>query len=653
MNKTIGILAHVDAGKTTFAEEILYHTRSIKNRGRVDHKNSFLDSHHIEKERGITIFSDQAMFKYKEDTYYLVDTPGHVDFSTDMERAMTVMDYAILVISAVEGVQAHTETIWYLLRKHGIPTFFFINKIDRPGANVKKTIEDIKESLTKDVVFIDEGFSINYMKDSLIESIAEMKDELLEVYLDKGYNRDLWLNSIKNMIKNSSMYPCFSGSALQDIGVKEFIDAFHLFTFTDYEDKGDFQGRVYKVKYDDKGVRVTYIKGLQGKLAIRDEVCYEYKGETIIEKVTDIRKYNGIKFESQKEVTSGELFGVTGITRAVPGEGLGKDIAPLSYDIVPTLSSKVICDEKLNPKDVLKYFRILESEDISLNVIWHERLQEIHIHVMGIIQLEILKNIIKERFNLNVEFGTCEILYKETISTKALGCGHFEPLRHYAEVHLKLEPGERNSGITFNSSCHVDELPLNYQNLIKTHVFEREHHGVLTGAGITDIRISLIAGRAHNKHTEGGDFREATYRAIRQGLENAESILLEPYYRFNIQVDTEYMGRVISDIQKFNGTFNPPKTFGTKTVIEGRGPVATFMNYQLELVAFTKGRGTIGFIFDGYDNCHNEAEVIEKKKYNKDRDVEYTSSSVFCAKGESFIVEGKNAKEYMHCIVSK
>lgn len=650
MNKTIGILAHVDAGKTTLAEQILYHTNSIRKRGRVDYKDAFLDSHHIEKDRGITIFSSQGRFNYKDSTYYLVDTPGHIDFSPEMERAISIMDYAIVVISAVEGVQSHTETIWRLLRKHRIPTFIFINKIDREGADCAAVVEDIKRNLSNCAYLIENHIFREDMEDNLIELIAENSNKLLEMYLEGSYDKKLWVEELKKMIRNSDIFPCFKGSALQDLGIENFIDSFHNLTTTEYNDDGDFQGKVYKVKYDINGNRITYVKALRGTIKTKDVVTYDFDGEELTEKINDIRCYNGEKFEKKNEGRAGEVFGLIGITKAVPGQGVGYREENIEYDMIPTLSSKVIFKEELNPKDVLRCFKILEEEEASLKILWHEKLKEIHIHVMGTIQLEILREVVKERFNLEVEFGPCQILYKETIRKNAIGRGHFEPLRHYAEVHLRLEPGKRGSGITFYSECPIDTLAVNFQSLVKTHIFEREHNGVLIGAPITDMKITLISGRSHIKHTEGGDFREATYRALRQGLEKADSVLLEPFYKFKIQVNIDNMGRVLSDIQKLSGTFDTPNIFGEKVIIKGRGPVKTFMNYSLELISFTKGRGTISFVFDGYDYCHDEEEIIKEKDYNKDGDGEYTSASVFCSKGAGFVVKGSESDSYMHCI---
>lgn len=641
MNKSIGILAHVDAGKTTFAEQVLYHTKSIRNRGRVDYKNSFLDSHNIERKRGITVFSDQAIFDYNSSTYYLIDTPGHADFSTEMERAIKIMDYAIVIISGVEGVQGQTEIVWQLLRKHGIPTFFFINKMDRTGANSEAVLEEISLNLTKDVCFITESFNKGKISSETMEFIAERDEVLLEKYLENHYEKYLWINSMKNMIKENKIFPCLSGSALMDAGIESFLETLDLLTFTEYSDKEEFSGVVYKIRHDEQGNRLTFIKALSGTLKVREEIP---------EKVSQIRVYNGSKFKAVDKVFAGDIFAVTGLSSAAIGNGVGSLKEKINYEMVPTLKSKVIFDSNLNVKDVLSYFKLLEAEDPALNINWDERLHEIQVHIMGTIQLEVLKQLVEERFNLSVDFGPCEILYKETILTEARGCGHFEPLRHYAEVHLKLEPAERDSGIIFNNVCHTDHLTIGNQNLVHTHIYEREHHGILTGSPITDLKITLLTGRAHNKHTSGGDFREATFRALRQGLENAKNVLIEPYYRFKMEVDIDYMGRILSDIQKLNGSFEAPETSFNRAIITGRGPVATFMNYGIEFTALTKGKGKINFIFDGYDICHNEEEVIKKIGYNKNADIDYTSTSIFCSKGQAFLVSGDEAEGYMHCL---
>ena len=650
MHKTIGILAHVDAGKTTFAEQILYHTKSIKNRGRVDHKNSFLDNHKIEKERGITVFLEQGTFNYKDSTYYLIDTPGHMDFSSEMERAIQVMDYAVIIISGVEGIQGHTETVWNLLRKHNIPVLFFINKIDRVGANAENVIEDIKLNFTKKVCFIDKPLNSDELSPELIEFIAEQDEYLLEKYLEDYYEKDLWLKSMKKLIKKSELFPCFIGSALQDIGIEDFLENLHVLTYTEYNEEEKFSGRVYKIRHDEQNNRLTYVKALSGSLKVKEEIALPNIENGFCEKVNEIRIYNGDKYINVDKAEAGQIFAVTGLNSANVGDGIGTLKDKATYNMVPTLKSKVIFDESLNVKDVLRYFKILESEDPSLNIIWDEKFQEIQVYIMGVIQLEVLKNLMEERFNISIDFGPCEILYKETILDTVIGYGHFEPLKHYCEVHLKLEASEPNSGITFESTCHTDDLTIGNQNLVKTHIFEKDHHGILTGSPITDIKITLLTGRAHNKHTSGGDFREATFRALRQGLEKAKNVLLEPYYSFKMEVPLDYMGRVLSDIQKLKGDFNPPETIDNKAIIKGRGPVATFMNYSVEFISFTKGKGKFNFVFDGYDICHNEKEVIEKIGYDRNADIEYTSTSIFCSKGQAFLVKYDEAEEYMHCL---
>ena len=648
MKKTIGILAHVDAGKTTFSEQVLYHTKSIRNRGRVDHKNSFLDSHNIEKERGITIFSDGAVFEFKNNTYYLVDTPGHIDFSTEMERAIGVMDYAIVLISAVEGVQGHTETVWQLLRKYNVPTFIFINKLDRVNADKDKVMNEIKRVLSKDIFYIEENIKEDELSQELIEFISEYDETLLERYFEGSYDKESWISTFKTLVKENKVFPCFGGSALQDEGIIEFLNNLDEITFTEYDEKSKFAAIVYKIRHEANGNRVTFIKALEGTLRVRDEIAYR---DDISEKISSIRIYNGNKFKSVDEVKAGDIFAVTGLSKANAGEGLGELNKNIKYNMIPTLMSKVIFDPTYNIKDVLGYFKILDAEDPALNVVWNENLQEIHVHIMGKIQLEILKEVVKDRFNLDIDFGPCKILYKETIRNSVKGYGHFEPLKHYAEVHLKLEALERNSGIEFENKCHADNLTTGHMNLIRTHIFEREHHGVLTGSALTDVKVTLLTGRAHNKHTEGGDFREATFRALRQGLEKADNVLLEPYYKFKIDVELDYMGRVLSDIQRLSGSFNPPEINEDRVTIIGRGPVKTFMDYSSEVIAFSKGKGSISLIYDGYEECHNTEEVIKEIVYRRDADIEYTSSSIFCSKGQGYVVPWDKVEEEMHCEV--
>ncbi|MBS4201033.1 TetM/TetW/TetO/TetS family tetracycline resistance ribosomal protection protein [Bacillus sp. FJAT-49732] len=650
MNKTIGILAHVDAGKTTFSEQILYHTNSIRKRGRVDHQDTFLDNHDIERQRGITVFAEQAMFSYRDSHYYLIDTPGHVDFSPEMERAIQVMDYAVIIMSAVEGIEGHTETVWELLRKHQVPTFFFINKIDRVGADVSAVIKDIRLNLTEDVYNLTDSLSNGEMSEDLIEFIAERNEALFERYMEKGYDKELWLNAMKGMINENQFFPCMCGSALQDIGVDSFLEKIDLLTSTFYENESPFAGQVYKIRHDENGTRVTFIKALQGTLHVREEIEYGDGDKSITEKVTQIRLYSGNKFQSVRQVEAGQLFAVTGLSNTEVGEGIGSIREKIHYEMIPTLKSKVIFETGVNIKEAIRYFNILDAEDPSLNVIWEESLQEIHIHVMGIIQLEVLEQIVFDRFQLKVTFDKPEILYKETIETTVNGYGHFEPLGHYAEVHMRLEPAESNSGITFENACHADDLSVGNQNLIQHHLFEREHNGLLTGSPLTDVKVTLLTGRAHNKHTSGGDFREATFRALRQGLEKAKNIVLEPVYQYKIKIDIEQMGRVISDIQARHGIFDPPKTEGDKAFLSGIAPVATFMDYPAQLSALTHGKGAISLVFSGYERCHNEKEVIERIGYDKNADPKYTSSSIFCAKGQGYTVRWEEAEQEMHAL---
>jgi len=651
---TIGLFAHVDAGKTTFAEQLLYHTRSIRARGRVDHQDAYLDSHDLERARGITIFADQAVMKVQGATYYLIDTPGHVDLSPEMERAMPVMDYAVLIISAVEGVQGHTETVWQLLQKHGVPTFIFINKTDRVGADVDRVMQEIAMHLTVDACLMTGSLSPGEIGSDLIERVAERDEELLERYLEGATDdTEYWLRALRSVVRQRQLFLCASGSALQDIGIAAWLEQLQLLADVQYDDRAPFGGRVYKVRHDQAGARLTYMKVLSGKLKVRDEVEYTagpVGEERISEKVTRIFIVNGSRLDPVEQVAAGDLCAVMGMTAAAVGQGVGVTRERTDYETTPTLKSKVMFDESLHVKDVLQAFRLLDAEDPSLNVIWEESLQEIHIHVMGLIQLEVLEQLVRDRFGFEVSFGRPEILYKETIDGAVKGYGHFEPLRHYAEVHLSLAPGERGSGITFENRCHVHDLSVGYQHLIETHIFERDHHGLLTGSPITDMKITLLTGAAHKEHTHGGDFREATFRAIRQGLEKAHNVLLEPYYQFKIRVELDDLGRVMSDIQRASGQFDPPHTTHTHAVITGRVPVATFMNYSVELASFTHGKGTIHLSYGGYDRCHNEQEVIAQIGYRKDADPLYTSASIFCARGAGYSVPWDQAESKMHLL---
>ncbi|MBO7746842.1 TetM/TetW/TetO/TetS family tetracycline resistance ribosomal protection protein [Paenibacillus sp. MWE-103] len=650
MKITIGMFAHVDAGKTTLAEQLLYHTRSIRERGRVDHKDAYLDSHEIERARGITVFADQAVITYEGDTYYLVDTPGHVDFSPEMERAIRIMDYAILVVSAAEGVQGHTETVWQLLRKHRVPTFFFLNKTDRTGADPDRALAEIRAQLTPDACPLTGSFAGSEIGEALRESLAERDEALLEAFLAGAGDAAFWLEALRRLIRECRLYPCMSGSALQDVGVTEFLERLHALTVTAYDERAPFGGRAYKIRHDASGARVTYVKALSGELKVRDELFYGAGEARTGEKATRLLLVNGSKTQAVDRVAAGDLFAVVGLSGAETGEGLGACADRIGYELVPTLTSKVVFAETLNAKEVLKAFRMLNAEDPSLGVVWEESLQEIHIRVMGVIQLEVLRQLAKDRFGLDVAFGAPEILYKETIQSTVRGYGHFEPLRHYAEVHLLLEPGERGSGLTFVNACHADDLSVGNQNVIRTHLFERDHHGLLTGMPLTDVRITLLTGAGHNEHTHGGDFREAAFRALRQGLEKAENVLLEPYYAFKIRVELDELGRALSDIQRASGQFEPPATTASHAVVTGRVPVATFMEYGAELAAYTHGKGTLRLVFDGYDRCHDEREVIARKAYRKDADPLYSSSSIFCAKGHGYTVPWDEAEAKMHLL---
>ncbi|MGX9134512.1 GTP-binding protein [Rummeliibacillus sp. JY-2-4R] len=648
MFKTIGVLAHVDAGKTTFSEQLLYHTKSIKERGRVDHKDAFLDNHAIERERGITVFAEQGRIVVGEDTYTIIDTPGHVDFSPEMERAIQVMDYAIFIISAVDGVEGHSETVWHLLRKYKIPTFIFINKTDREGANVEAVLREMQQELSPNIIPITNHLKDHTLSEQLIEFIAERDDTLLHQYLEQNIDEKLFLKSFKQLIKNGKAFPCADGSALKDIRIMDFFEQFMTLTETTFDSSKPFTAKVFKIRHDDKKQRITFLKALSGKLKVRDELGFGEKNE----KVTEIRLYNGKKFEVVKEVQAGEIFAVCGITQASIGDIVGgTDFeAKQSFEMIPTLQSKVVNEGTEHIKDVLSNFKILDAEDPSLHVLWSEKFQEIYVHVMGVIQLEVLVEVVKERFGIQVHFENPQILYQETINNTITGYGHFEPLKHYAEVHLRMEKASRGAGILFENACHADDLSIGHQRLIEQHIFEREHHGLLTGFPITDIKFTLITGRAHIKHTEGGDFREATNRAIRQGLEQADNVLLEPYYSFKMKASSEFVGRIMTDIQQASGEFETPIMTEDQVIIKGRVPVSTFMNYNTIFAAYTNGKGALSLQFSGYDFCHNTEEVIKNIGYNKNADPEYTSQSIFCAKGKGYQVPWYEAEAAMHCL---
>lgn len=641
MYKTIGVLAHVDAGKTTFSEQLLYHTAAIKNRGRVDHQSAYLDNHSIERQRGITIFAEQGRFEYNHKTYTLIDTPGHVDFAPEMERAIQVMDAAILIVSAVDGIQGHTETVWQLLKKHQIPTFIFINKMDREGANIHTVMEAIKRELSPNALLFH-----HEINSAVKEWLAERDEALMELYFAEQLQASDCMQALQKLIANQQAVICMAGSALKDDGIQEFFHWIDQLTMTNYDATLDFQGSVFKIRHDGQQ-RLTFLKAMSGSLKVRDEFTF---GDSV-EKITEIRLYNGQQFVTVQQVQAGDIFAVKGLSTPKIGDVLGKEQQSTTYEMIPTLQAKVLYDGPLHIKELTQIFRTLEAEEPSLHVVWREQFQEIAVHVMGIIQLEVLTEVVKERFDLDISFGKPQILYKETICEKTMGYGHFEPLKHYAEVHIQLTPNPRGQGITFTNHCHADHLLVGHQRLIEQHVFEQEHHGLLTGFPITDVHVTLVTGRAHNKHTAGGDFREATWRALRQGLEQVENRLLEPFYRFKMKAANDHIGRMMSDIQQANGTFEAPTLTEQTVTIIGRAPVATFMDYSTHFAAYTNGKGALSMQFDGYDFCHNESEVIEQIGYNKDADPVYTSSSIFCAKGKGYSVPWQEAKQAMHCDV--
>lgn len=651
MYKTIGLLAHVDAGKTTFAEALLYRTQTIRSRGRVDHRDAFLDSHEIERARGITVFADQAEMKYGKSTYFLLDTPGHVDFSAEMERTLQVLDYAVIIVSAVEGVEGHTETVWQLLRSYGIPTFFFINKTDRTGADPDRVLLDIRRELSGDALDLSGWTERGRLDDTQKAWLAEREEALLEPFLEGAGTDEEWNAHLVRLVQDERVFPCLRGSALLDEGIDTFLNALDRLTPTAYDPQLPFAGRVYKIRHDEQGTRITFIKALQGTLNVRDEIESGPDGDRRSEKITGIRKYNGQRFVQVDRGSAGELFAVTGLTEAQSGDAVGALHDSIRRELTPALQSKVRFAAPLHLKEVLCVFRLLDAEDPTLGTRWDEALQELHIHVMGNIQLEILQQVLRDRFRMNIAFGPPEILYKETIAAPVIGCGHFEPLGHYAEVHLRLTPGERGSGVTFVNACHADDLSVGYQNLIGQHVLEREHHGLLTGSPLTDVQVTLLTGRSHHKHTSGGDFREATSRALRQALEQAENLLLEPVYQFKIKVGLDQLGKVMTDIQQAHGRFNPPETGAETAVITGVVPVVTFMDYAVELASMTHGKGAITLKSGGYEPCHQTETVIARKNYNKDADPAYTSSSIFCAKGQAYSVSWEEAPNKMHASV--
>lgn len=630
----IGILAHVDAGKTTLSEGMLYLSGTVRKLGRVDHKDAFLDTYSLERDRGITIFSKQAVFSLGNRRINLLDTPGHVDFSAEMERTLQVLDYAVLVISGADGVQGHTETLWKLLKLYEIPTFIFINKMDQPGTDRESLLTELKERLDEGCIVFGKGKNVESL-----EEIAMTDEAVLDYFMEHETVRN---EDICRLIRERKIFPCYFGSALKLDGVQELLAGFEEYMKPFDGEKG-FGARVFKISRDDKGERLTFLKVTGGKLVVKMPINKE-------EKINQIRIYSGAKYEAVNEVEAGGVCAVTGLSSSYIGQGLGVEKGTAAPFLEPVLTYQMILPEGADTTKVLRELKQLEEEEPLLNIVWNPALEEIHVQLMGEVQTEILKTMIAERFHLDVEFGTGKIVYKETIKSPVVGVGHYEPLRHYAEVHLKMEPLEAGSGLVFDTDCSEDVLDRNWQRLILTHLQEREHPGVLTGAPITDMKITIVAGRAHLKHTEGGDFRQATYRAVRQGLKSAESVLLEPWYSFVLEVPSEQVGRAMSDIGQMNGSFEGPEAEDKQGMVRftGTAPASEMRDYQREVWAYTKGRGRITLTLKGYEPCHNAEEVIEEIGYDSERDVDNPTGSVFCAHGAGFLVKWDEVPEYMH-----
>lgn len=636
-NIVMGILAHVDAGKTTLSESMLYLSGTVRKLGRVDHKDAFLDTYALERDRGITIFSKQAVFSLGNKKVNLLDTPGHVDFSAEMERTLQVLDYAVLVISGADGIQGHTETLWKLLKLYDIPTFIFINKMDQQGTDQAALLSELKERL-------DEG-CIAFGKEESIETLEElaMTDEkVLDYFME---HESIRKEDICRLIKERRVFPCYFGSALKLEGVQELLYGFERY-MEPYTGTEEFGAKVFKISRDDKGERLTFLKVTGGKLVVKMPVNLVDKEE----KVNQIRIYSGAKYETVNEVGAGGVCAVTGLVSSYIGQGFGVEKGTAAPFLEPVLTYQMILPDGADTTKVLRELKQLEEEEPLLNIVWNPALEEIHVQLMGEVQTEILKTMIAERFHLDVEFGTGKIVYKETIKNPVVGVGHYEPLRHYAEVHLKMEPLEAGSGLVFDADCSEDVLDRNWQRLILTHLQEREHPGVLTGSPITDMKITIVAGRAHLKHTEGGDFRQATYRAVRQGLKSAESILLEPWYSFVLEVPSDQVGRAMSDIGQMNGSFEGPEAEDKQGMVRltGTAPASEMRDYQREVWAYTKGRGRITFTLKGYEPCHNAEEVIEQIGYDSERDIDNPTGSIFCAHGAGFLVKWDEVPEYMH-----
>ena len=628
----IGILAHVDSGKTTLSEAILHHTGTIRRLGRVDHKDTFLDNNEIERERGITIFSKQAVFSTQNTSFTLLDTPGHVDFSSEAERTLSVLDYAVLVVSGSEKVQSHTITLFKLLKKYNIPTFIFVNKMDITHYSKIEILSSIQSHLSSSCV---DFTQIDY------ESIGMCDEILMNMYLEEGEISPL---DISYGIKRRSIFPVLLGSALKENGVADLLDMLDNYTLPPFE-TSSFGARVFKISEDERGARLTHIKITGGTLSARDVITKDSWSE----KVNEIRIYSGVKYRSVGSVSTGDVCVITGLTKTFPGEGLGFEVTAESLSQTPLFSYSVILPEGVDPQSAIGTLKKLEEEESELNVTWNEQTKEIQLSIMGNVQLEVLKKLILSRFNLDVDFTRGSIIYKETIKSAVEGIGHYEPLRHYAEVHLRIEPGKRGTGLVFDTDCSEEILSKNWQNLVLTHLKEKTHKGVLTGSPITDIKITLVSGKAHLKHTEGGDFRQATYRAVRQGLMQAESVLLEPWYDFTVTLPTIAVGHLMTDITKMGGTVSSPEMLNDElSIVKGSAPISGMHGYDVELSSYTKGMGKLECSFSGYGECPNQDEVVLSLGYDPEADLYNSPDSVFCAQGAGFSVKWYDVEKYMH-----
>lgn len=648
---TLGILAHVDAGKTTLSEALLFTAGAIRKAGRVDKKDAFLDNYELERERGITIFSKQAVFSYEDLRITLLDTPGHVDFSTEMERTLQVLDAAVLLISAADGVQSHTRTLWKLLESYQVPVFLFVNKMDQPGADQEKILAGVQNQLSGNCVDFtplvgtaateSKGAALEADMQEAMEAVAICDEELLNSFLTDGR---ISQGQLREKIAERKVFPCLFGSALRLQGIEALLSAIAAYAPEKTYPEA-FGARVFKVTRDSQGSRLTHMKITGGTLKAKMELtCAEDKTE----KVNQIRVYSGERFEAVNEAAAGSVCAVTGLLGTMAGQGLGMEKNLESPFLTPVLSYCLLLPEGTDPMAVMPKLKELEEEDPALSFTWEEELKEIHVHVMGEVQMEILKVLIRERFGLEIAFGKGRIVYKETIADTVEGVGHFEPLRHYAEVHLLLEPGEPGSGLQFEADCSEDILARNWQRLILTHLEEKQHRGVLTGSVITDMKITLVSGRAHQKHTEGGDFRKATYRAVRQGLMEAMSVLLEPYYEFRLEIPEEMTGRTMTDMEKLFADFTLAERAEGRCVLTGCAPVETMRDYQKEVYAYTRGQGSLTVRLKGYMPCHNADEVIEERHYDPEADLRNPAGSVFCSHGAGFVVPWNQVKEYMH-----